>query len=45
MNITIRNNHDGTYYLCIADHMSKASNLAITWSEVLHILSALPEPK
>lgn len=45
MNITIRNNHDGTFYLCITDSMCKATNIAITWDEVLQILSTLTAPK
>lgn len=45
MNITIRNNEDGTFYLCVRDTVSVSCNVAIPWEEVLSILAKLSAPK
>ena len=45
MNITIRNNEDGTFYLCIRDNVSVSCNVAIPWEEVIAILTSLNAPK
>jgi len=45
MTITIINNKDGTFYLSIRDSECVASNLELTWEEVLKQLASLQPPK
>ena len=39
--IDIRNNEDGTYYLCVYYKSHSETNLSITWSEVIQILGTI----